>query len=74
MHTEELLYQSVVDDEFRAILTASPAAFGFDAAVPTPVESAEIGLADVALAGIDIYACNNTCSWGLTALCDKITN
>lgn len=78
MHTSpDVLYQSAVDDEFRAMLTADPGAFGLDAVtclLPKPVESLDQGLADFALAGIDVYACNNTCSWGLTRLCDKFTN
>lgn len=73
---EQTLRQSVVDDEFRSMLMANPAVFGVDAAtaLPRPVEAHQSGLTDFALAAIDMYACNNTCSWGFTVVCDKFTN
>jgi hypothetical protein len=64
---EQMLYQSVVDDEFRAD-------FGSDVAWPEPVEAQEQSTLDVALAGVDAYMCSTTCSSGpFTLVCDGST-
>jgi hypothetical protein len=74
---EQMLYQSVVDDEFRAELTASPAVFGAGldgVSWPAAVEAHDQTTLDVALAGVDAYQCSSTCSGGpFTAICDGTT-
>lgn len=72
---EQTLYRSVVDEEFRALLAANPELFAFEGReCPRPVEAElHYGLAAVAMADIDVQACNNTCSWGMTVVCDKFT-
>lgn len=72
---EQTLFQSVVDEEFRAMLLANPETFGLDGGVACPdaVESPELGLAAIALKEIEVYAGSSTCSWGLTIVCDKVT-
>jgi hypothetical protein len=75
---EQTLYRSVVDEEFRALLAASPDLFGLGGAgcpgCPEAVESeVHRGLAGTAMADVDFQACKNTCSWGVSVLCDKIT-
>jgi hypothetical protein len=72
---EQMLYQSVVDDEFRAELP-TPAVFGLspDFSWPDPVEAQEQSTLDVALAGVDAYRCSTTCSSGpFTLVCDGST-
>lgn len=73
---EQAVYRSVVDDEFRALASANPDLFGLEGIdTPTAVETeAHEGLAVSSMAHVDIQACNNTCSWGFTQLCDKFTN
>jgi hypothetical protein len=73
---DQSLYQSAVDEEFRAIIMANPSAFGIDrdsVSWPTPVEAQDQTLVDMSMSDVDIYACNTTCSWGMTILCDKYT-
>lgn len=74
---DEVLYQSVVDDEFRALVLADPSAFGLgdpSFALPTPVEPQDRALLDLA-SGIQFTAqCGTTCSAGpMTILCDGTT-
>lgn len=72
---EQSLFRCAVDEEFRAIVAANPEAFGLALAdLPACLESPELGLADISMAGADVYACNSTCSWGMTIVCDKFTN
>ena len=67
---EQMLYQSVVDAEFRADLPASAAGLTW----PQAVEPQERALLDVALAGVDAYQCSTTCSSGpFTLVCDGST-
>jgi len=72
---EQTLYRSVVDEEFRALLAASPGLFGLGGAgCPEAVEfERHQGLAGAAMTDLDVQACKNTCSWGITMICDKIT-
>ncbi len=68
---EQMLYQSVVDAEFRADFSA--ALFG-GGSWPEAIESQERALLDVALAGTDAYMCSTTCSSGpFTLVCDGST-
>lgn len=76
-HTEpiELLYQSVVDEEFRALLATDPGRFGLTAPIadlPAAVEPRDDGLLDAAADGGPVM-CKITCTWGMTQLCDAIT-
>jgi len=76
---EQTIYRSVVDEDFRALVAASPELFGLEAlgdlGFPEAVESEmQQGLAGTAMADVDFQACKNTCSWGFTVVCDKITN
>ena len=70
---EQMLYQSVVDDEFRAIVGSDPTFFGFGdgLAWPTAVEPQDQTTLDVALAGVDAFQCRSSCSAGpFTVVCD----
>ncbi len=74
---DEILYQSVVDEEFRAQLLADPGLFGLaelSFALPDPVEPQDPALLDLA-SGVDFVAqCRSTCSAGpLTVICDGTT-
>ncbi len=72
-----ILYQSVVDDEFRADLSATPAVFGLhpeEITWPESVEAQEQAMLDIALAGVDAFQCSSTCSAGpWTLICDGST-
>lgn len=74
---DEILYQSVVDEEFRAQLLADPSIFGlggFDVALPAPVEPQDQTLLDLASGSQYIVACRSTCSSGpFTIVCDGTT-
>lgn len=70
---EQMLYQSVVDDEFRAMLASDPTLFGVSdgLAWPAAVEPQDQTTLDVALAGVDAFQCRSTCSAGpFTVVCD----
>jgi hypothetical protein len=74
---DEVLYQSVVDEEFRALLLADPGSFGLSEpsfGFPAPVEPQDRALLDLA-SGIQFTAqCASTCSSGpLTIICDGTT-
>lgn len=73
---EEALYQSVVDEEFRAELLEDPSRFGMGelgSALPDPVERQDQALLDLA-SGSYIVACRSTCSFGpFTVVCDGTT-
>jgi Family of unknown function (DUF5973) len=74
---DEVLYQSVVDEEFRALLVADPASFGLSEpgyALPTPVEPQDRGMLDLASGAQFTAQCATTCSKGpFTVLCDGTT-
>jgi hypothetical protein len=74
---EQLLYRSVVDEEFRAELLGNPHNFGVHhgLSLPDPVEPQDQALLDVAsIAAMDVYACASTCSFGpFTVVCDGTT-
>ena len=74
---DEVLYQSVVDEEFRALVLADPSAFGLSDpsfGLPIAVEPQDRALLDLA-SGIQFTAqCGATCSAGpMTILCDGTT-
>jgi hypothetical protein len=75
-----MVYQAVVDHEFRASLMDTSRAFGIDRAallLPDPVERQEqesLKIWSQGLAALDVYDCVSTCSWGpITAVCDGTT-
>jgi lantibiotic duramycin-like protein len=75
--SDDVLLQSVVDDEFRELLLADPAALGLAAApsqLPEPVATPERTLLDL-VSGVEFTAqCRSTCSSGpLTIICDGTT-
>jgi len=78
--SETMLYQAVVDHEFRAELVDTPNAFGMDDGtllLPDAVERQEqesLKIWSEGLAAVDVYNCTNTCSFGpITAVCDGTT-
>lgn len=74
---DEVLYQSVVDEEFRALLIAEPNSFGlgdpsFD--LPVAVEPQDRALLDLASGAQFSAMCSTTCSSGpFTFVCDGTT-
>lgn len=76
--TSTVLYQAVVDSEFRAMVLANPDVFGITAdALPEPVEQPDQESLDFwteGVAAMEIYACVTSCSFGpVTKLCDGST-
>jgi hypothetical protein len=74
---DDVLYQSVVDEEFRELLLANPGSFGLAesrSALPDPVEVQDRTLLDL-VSGMEFTAqCKSTCSDGpLTIICDGTT-
>ena len=74
---DEALYQSVVDEGFRALVAADPGSFGLGergASLPAAVEPQDLGLLDLA-SGIQFTAqCRSTCTQGpVTIICDGTT-
>jgi hypothetical protein len=74
---EDVLYQSVVDEEFRELVLADPGSFGLAASpsvLPDAIEAQDRTLLDL-VAGIEFTAqCKSTCSDGpLTIICDGTT-
>ncbi|GAB3212376.1 cinnamycin family lantibiotic [Marinactinospora thermotolerans] len=72
------LQQAVVDDEFRSVLLADPAAFGLSVeSLPGAVERQDheaIEAFTEAVVASEIYACASTCSFGpFTIACDGTT-
>ncbi|EFC80455.1 cinnamycin family lantibiotic [Parafrankia sp. EUN1f] len=71
---DEVLYQAVVDEEFRALVLADPKAFGIGAemALPDAVEPQSQAILEFGtIAGRD---CKTTCSSGpITIVCDGNT-
>jgi len=78
--TETILYQAVVDHEFRTRFMDTPESFGIDrdtVVLPDAVERQEqesLKIWSEGLAALDVYDCVSTCSWGpITAVCDGTT-
>jgi len=74
---DDVLYQSVVDEEFRALLLADPSSFGLGEpsfGYPTAVEPQDQGLLDLASGAQFSSMCRSTCSTGpFTIVCDGTT-
>lgn len=74
---DEMFYQSVVDEEFRAQLLADPGLFGLSESslvLPTPVEHQDEALLDLASGADFVAQCRSTCSMGpFTVVCDGAT-
>lgn len=78
--SETILYQAVVDHEFRAELVNTPDAFGMSHStllLPDAVEQqdqASLKLWSEGLAAVEVYDCVTSCSFGpITAVCDGET-
>jgi hypothetical protein len=74
---DEILYQSVVDEEFRTQLIADPSLLGLGGqsfALPTPVEPQDTAGLDLTAGDYYITMCVSTCSRGpFTIACDGTT-
>jgi hypothetical protein len=74
---DDVLYQSVVDDEFREQLVADPASFGFAGAppaLPDAIEAQDRTGLDLVSGTQYTAQCKSTCSQGpLTIICDGTT-
>ena len=74
---DDVCYQSVVDDEFRAQLLADPSLLGLDGlniTVPAPVEPQDSTGLDLVAGDYYITMCSSTCSQGpFTLVCDGTT-
>lgn len=74
---DELFYQSVVDEEFRAQLLTDPSLFGLgelSVALPAPVEPQDQALLGLASGAYFVAQCRSTCSFGpFTVVCDGTT-
>jgi len=74
---EDVLYQSVVDEEFRAQVLADPSAFGVSTSsfvLPTAVEPQDRAMLDLASGSQFMAQCGTSCSWGpFTIVCDGTT-
>ena len=70
---EDLLYRSVVDDEFRALILAAPAQFGLSGgtSLTVAVEGLDTTLIDLTAGPTFVAQCGATCSFGpFTIVCD----
>ncbi|MGH3831620.1 MAG: cinnamycin family lantibiotic [Pseudonocardiaceae bacterium] len=70
---DEILYQSVVDEEFRAQLVADPSLLGLgeqSLTLPTAIEP--LNATGIDLASGEYYNSQmaSTCSYGFTIICD----
>jgi Family of unknown function (DUF5973) len=73
---DEVLIQSVVDEDFRALLLADPGSFNFSEpsfGFPAPVEPQDRTLLDLASGAQFSAMCATTCSSGITFICDGTT-
>lgn len=74
---DQVLYQSVVDEEFRALVLADPSAFGLSEpsfGFPAAVEPQDRALLDLASGAQFSSMCASTCSSGpFTFVCDGTT-
>lgn len=72
---DDILYQSVVDHEFREMVIADPALFGLEASgdsLPAAIAPPDREILDLASASQG--TCKTTCSHGvLTVICDGTT-
>jgi Family of unknown function (DUF5973) len=75
---DTILYQAVVDSEFRAMLRENADTFGiFTDSLPAPVAQPDQESLDFwteGVAAMEIYACASSCSFGpRTCVCDGST-
>lgn len=73
---DEVLIQSVVDEEFRALLLSDPELFNLGGpafGLPAPVEPQDRTLLDLASGAQFSAMCMTTCSSGITFICDGTT-
>jgi hypothetical protein len=74
---DELRYQCVVDEEFRALVLADPGAFGItdpSFVVPTAVARQDRTMLDLASGAVFASQCISTCTGGpFTIICDGTT-
>lgn len=73
---DEILYQSVVDEEFRSQLLADPSLMGLgdrSVTLPAPIEPQDTAGLDLAVEDYYISMCMSTCSSGFTFICDGTT-
>lgn len=76
VEVDEVLIQSVVDEEFRALLLANPGSFDLSEPTfgfPAPVEAQDRTLLDLASGAQFSAMCATTCSTGITFICDGTT-
>ncbi|MGH3831623.1 MAG: cinnamycin family lantibiotic [Pseudonocardiaceae bacterium] len=70
---DEILYQSVVDEEFRAQLVADPSLLGLgeqSLTLPTAIEPLNVTGLDLASGEYHNTVFAGTCSFGFTVICD----
>jgi len=70
---DDLFYQSVVDEEFRALLHSDPGLFGITEAslLPTAIEPPDESLLDLVSGATFVAQCKSSCSYGpFTVVCD----
>jgi hypothetical protein len=74
---DDLFYQSVVDEEFRALVLSDPGLFGLtepSLLLPAAVESQDESLLDLVSGASFVAQCGSTCSAGpFTVVCDGTT-
>jgi hypothetical protein len=77
---EQLLYQAVVDNEFRIVLLDDPSVFSMNhssLSLPDSVEQQDRSSLEFwteGIAAVEVYACASTCSAGpFTIVCDGNT-
>lgn len=74
---DQILYQAVVDSDFRAGLVNDPRSFGLDHSVlslPDPVAQLDQAPLKLWSEGLAAMACQSTCSSGpITVVCDGTT-
>ena len=74
---DDLFYQSVVDEEFRALVVSDPGLFGLtepSLLLPTAVEPPDESLLDLVSGASFVAQCKSTCSYGpFTVVCDGTT-
>ena len=70
---EDLFYQSVVDEDFRALVESDPTLFGLTEAsvLPVAIEAQDTSLLDLTSGPTFVAQCRSTCSSGpFTVVCD----
>lgn len=74
---DDVLYQTVVDDEFRTLVLGQPEVFGLgrsEASLPAAIEPLDDARLDLVSANEYVSMCKNTCTTGpFTIICDGTT-